>query len=115
MREAKMCVFAAMMLISLPLYAQWDLGGILNVGITSISIDPPGQPDYSNKLGFGIGAIVDRRLTKTIDLHAEPMYLQKGAKIKSRTPLPPRLSDAEKAAHEAFLDELGDRSLWRRG
>ncbi len=32
-----------------------------------------------------------------------------------RTPLPPRLSDAEKEAHEAFLDELGDRPLWRRG
>jgi DNA polymerase-3 subunit epsilon len=29
-------------------------------------------------------------------------------------PLPPRLSDAERAAHEAFVDTLGEDALWRR-
>ena len=29
-------------------------------------------------------------------------------------PLPPRLSDAERTAHEAFVAALGDRALWRR-
>ncbi len=32
-----------------------------------------------------------------------------------QNPLRSRLSDAEKAAHEAFLDQLGDQALWRRG
>ncbi|MDK3017850.1 DNA polymerase III subunit epsilon [Pseudodonghicola flavimaris] len=29
--------------------------------------------------------------------------------------LPPRITAAEQAAHEAFLDKLGDSPLWRRG
>lgn len=29
-------------------------------------------------------------------------------------PLPERLTDAEKAAHQAFVDQMGDNSLWRR-
>jgi DNA polymerase-3 subunit epsilon len=29
-------------------------------------------------------------------------------------PLSPRLTEAERQAHEAFLDRLGERSLWRR-
>lgn len=29
-------------------------------------------------------------------------------------PLPPRLSDSEKAAHAAFVDELGEGAIWRR-
>lgn len=31
------------------------------------------------------------------------------------TPLPGRISATEQAAHEAFLDKLGDNALWRRG
>ena len=30
------------------------------------------------------------------------------------TPLPPRLTEAESAAHEAFLAKLGDASIWKR-
>jgi DNA polymerase-3 subunit epsilon len=30
-------------------------------------------------------------------------------------PLPLRLSEAEKAAHEAFVDTLGNDPVWRRG
>jgi len=29
------------------------------------------------------------------------------------TPLGPRLTDAERAAHDAFIDQLGDGALWR--
>ncbi|MEM7190362.1 MAG: DNA polymerase III subunit epsilon [Pseudomonadota bacterium] len=29
-------------------------------------------------------------------------------------PLPPRLTEAEQAAHRAFIDELGDGALWRQ-
>ncbi len=30
-------------------------------------------------------------------------------------PLPPRLKAAERAAHDAFIDELGEGALWRKG
>ncbi len=30
------------------------------------------------------------------------------------TPLPPRLTSAERAAHDAFVETLGDDALWRR-
>ena len=30
------------------------------------------------------------------------------------TPLPSRLSDSEKAAHAAFVDQLGDAAVWKR-
>ena len=30
------------------------------------------------------------------------------------TPLPPRLSDAEKAAHAAFVEKLGENAIWNR-
>lgn len=30
------------------------------------------------------------------------------------TPLPPRLTEAESSAHEAFLAKLGDASIWKR-
>ncbi|MFP7569395.1 DNA polymerase III subunit epsilon [Marivita sp. S2033] len=30
------------------------------------------------------------------------------------TPLPPRLSDSEKAAHAAFVETLGESALWKR-
>lgn len=36
----------------------------------------------------------------------------KGTRARPR-PLPSRLTDAEKSAHDAFLDELGDECLWR--
>ncbi|MFD1341203.1 DNA polymerase III subunit epsilon [Litorisediminicola beolgyonensis] len=31
------------------------------------------------------------------------------------TPLPPRITDMEKAAHAAFVEKLGDAALWKRG
>ena len=34
---------------------------------------------------------------------------------KRPQPLPPRITEKEKAAHAAFVDALGDNALWRRG
>mgnify|MGYP001073675791 CR=1 FL=1 len=31
-----------------------------------------------------------------------------------RQPLPPRLSDAEKVAHDAFVEKLGENAIWKR-
>lgn len=65
-----------------PLYAQWNVGGLLNISNSTVSVDPnPSSEDYSGRFGFGIGAVLDRSLTGQYDLHLEPMYLQKGATI----------------------------------
>ncbi len=75
-------VFFAGLLVA-PLQAQWNIGGVIDFNLASISVDPePSTEDYSSRLGFGIGAVVDRPLSSRIDLHAEPMFLQKGGKIK---------------------------------
>ncbi|ETX15909.1 DNA polymerase III subunit epsilon [Roseivivax halodurans JCM 10272] len=34
---------------------------------------------------------------------------------KRPEPLPPRITETEKAAHAAFVDALGENALWRRG
>ena len=33
---------------------------------------------------------------------------------KRPTPLPPRLTDMEKAAHQSFVEKLGDTALWKK-
>ncbi|MEN8228808.1 MAG: porin family protein [Bacteroidota bacterium] len=70
------------MFLAIPLQAQWEIGGVIDINLASISVKPGSSTeDYSGRLGFGIGAVVDRQLTDQIDLHAEPMFLQKGGKI----------------------------------
>ncbi len=70
-------------LLVIPLQAQWEIGGVIDINLASISVDPePSSEEYSSRLGFGIGAVVDRPLSGQIDLHTEPMFLQKGAKIE---------------------------------
>lgn len=47
-----------------------------------MKVDPnPSSEDYSGRFGFGIGAVLDRPLTGQLELHAEPMFLQKGTTI----------------------------------
>ena len=76
-------VFLALFLV-IPLQAQWEFGGIIDLNIASINVSPGSSTeDYSSYLGFGIGAVVDRSLTGQIDLHVEPMFLQKGGKIET--------------------------------
>ncbi|KAA3612558.1 MAG: PorT family protein [Calditrichaeota bacterium] len=71
------------MLFVVPLHAQWTLGGAIDINIASINVDPePSSEEYSSRLGFGFGAVVDRPLSGQFDFHAEPMFLQKGGVIK---------------------------------
>jgi opacity protein-like surface antigen len=67
----------------IPLQAQWEVGGLIGLNIAGISV-PSGtsSEDYSSRVGFGIGAVVDRPLTEQIILHVEPMFLQKGGTVK---------------------------------
>jgi opacity protein-like surface antigen len=70
--------------IDLPATAQWELGGIIGLNFSGINVNPgSSNEEYGGRVGFGIGAVVDRQLNDVIDLHFEPMYLQKGGKIKT--------------------------------
>ncbi len=51
--------------------------------LTPTPSQTPGYGSRPNSNGFGIGAVVDWPLTDQIDLHAEPMLLQKGGKIET--------------------------------
>lgn len=65
-----------------PVQAQWNIGGLINIGNSTVNVDPnPDSEDYSGLFGFGIGAVLDRSLTGPLELHAEPMFLQKGTTI----------------------------------
>jgi len=71
--------------VTLPLNAQWNIGGVLDINRASITVDPkPSSEEYSSRLGIGLGVVLDRPLTGQIDLHTEPMVLQKGGKIEER-------------------------------
>jgi hypothetical protein len=84
MSYGKVAAFLGLCLLSLlPVKAQWEVGGLINFNLAGISVQPEiSSEDYSGRLGFGIGAVVDRALTDVITLHLEPMFLQKGATVK---------------------------------
>lgn len=85
MSPGKIVAFVCLCMLSLiPLKAQWEIGGLIGFNVAGISV-PSGtsSEDYSSKLGFGLGAVVDRLLTDQLILHLEPMYLQKGGTIKT--------------------------------
>lgn len=80
----KVVISCLTMALILPLYAQFDFGGLISFNLSSFSVNQgPNSEDYSSKLGFGVGAVVDWPLTGQFDLHAEPMFLQKGGKIET--------------------------------
>jgi len=81
----KVAALAIFTMLSLfPLQAQWEVGGLFGFNVASISVNPGSDSeDYSSRLGFGIGLVADRQLTDRIYLHAEPMFLQKGSKLKT--------------------------------
>lgn len=85
MREHKIVTFVFLtMFLIVPLQGQWEIGGLIDFNLSSFSVSTgSSSEDYSSYLGFGIGAVVDRQLTEQIDLHVEPMLLQKGGKIET--------------------------------
>jgi hypothetical protein len=85
MSFGKMVAFTGLLLLStLPLQSQWAVGGLIGFNVASISV-PTGtsSEDYSSRVGFGIGAVVDRPLTEHLIIHLEPMFLQKGAAVEN--------------------------------
>lgn len=83
MKVNSIIVAVILLLVAFPLHAQWSIGGVFDINLASISVDPePSTEQYSGRVGFGLGVVLDRSLSGQIDLHVEPMFLQKGAKIK---------------------------------
>ena len=66
-------ITAAMLFcFALPLQAQWQFGGVLDINLATVNVDPkPSSEDYSTRLVLGIGVVADRPLTDIIDLHAK--------------------------------------------
>ncbi len=46
---------------AMPLQAQWNIGGLLNIGSSTVNVDPnPNSEEYSSRFGFGLGMVLDR-------------------------------------------------------
>ncbi len=55
----------------------------------------------------------DFGLSEVVGAHADSAAHSSGP-TKRPTPLPPRLTDAERAAHAAFIETLGDKPIWKK-
>jgi opacity protein-like surface antigen len=81
-RILRFWVIAALLCWGATAEAQWSVGGVVGMNAASIKVTPEVSSEaYSGRAAFAIGAVVDRQLMDNLDLHMEPMYLQKGAKV----------------------------------
>ncbi|MCH8874863.1 outer membrane beta-barrel protein, partial [candidate division KSB1 bacterium] len=83
MKKMSILVGALFTLITvLPANAQVNLGVIGGLNLANLSVDPDDGVDISNRTAFGIGGILSFGVGETLALQLEPMFLQKGAKLK---------------------------------
>jgi hypothetical protein len=83
MNPEKAATFIFLVVLTVvPLKAQWDIGGVIDFNVAGISVNPPiASENFSSRFVPGIGAVANRQITDRIELHAEPMFLQKGARL----------------------------------
>ncbi len=83
MKKMIILVVALFTLIAvLPATAQVNFGVIGGLNLANLSVDPDAGVDISNRTAFGIGGILSFGVGETLALQLEPMFLQKGAKLK---------------------------------
>ncbi|MCH8019850.1 PorT family protein, partial [candidate division KSB1 bacterium] len=83
MKKMSILVGALFTLIAvLPATAQVNFGVIGGLNLANLSVDPDAGVDISNRTAFGIGGILSFGVGETLALQLEPMFLQKGAKLK---------------------------------
>jgi len=81
----KMIIFVGVLftlITVLPANAQVNFGVIGGLNLANLSVDPDQGVDISNRTAFGIGGILSFGVGETLALQLEPMFLQKGAKLK---------------------------------
>lgn len=68
----------------LPANAQINLGVLGGLNLAKINVDPPMEEiELSNRIGIGIGVVLDTSISKNFKLRVEPMYLQKGVEFET--------------------------------
>lgn len=83
MKQTLFITIVWFLLTALPLQAQWNIGGLLTIGSSTVNVDPnPSSENYSGRFGYGLGVVLDRQLYEQFELHTEPMFLQKGTTIE---------------------------------
>jgi hypothetical protein len=79
--------------------AQHRVGVMGGLNFTNLDADfDAAETDLSSRTLFGLGGVVDLRLSENISLHLEPMYLRKGAlatDVEDRIEFPITLSFLE--------------------
>ncbi|MCK5086227.1 MAG: PorT family protein [Melioribacteraceae bacterium] len=74
MKRFTYLVTAFFLTITMTVNAQWDLGVIGGLNISTLEADA----DISSQWNWGAGAVVDYYFTENIAVRVEPMYLIKG-------------------------------------
>lgn len=88
MKKLSMVAIALLALFTtIPAEAQLHIGLTGGLNLAKLNLDPEPAPDegeLSSYTGFGAGGVLDIRLSPTgnVFLHLQPMFLQKGSKIK---------------------------------
>ncbi|MFC1725483.1 porin family protein [candidate division KSB1 bacterium] len=77
MKKIICLITAALLMFSLPVYAQNRVGII--GGLNSSTFKTDDESVYESRTFIGIGGVLDLALNKQVFLRLEPMYLQKGA------------------------------------
>ena len=75
-------VFAVGLLLAVPSFAQIDIGVVGGLNIANLSGEEPDgdKIDFSSRMAFGAGVVIDIHLTKCLSFRLKPSYLQTGAK-----------------------------------
>ena len=83
----KMIVLLAILLtlcMVLPASPKMNIGVLGGLNLANTNVDPAMKGiELSNHIVFGIGGVLDYRLSKYFTLRLEPMYLQKGVKFET--------------------------------
>ncbi len=82
-RLSMVAIVLLALFIAIPVDAQHRIGFTGGLNLANVSVDPEETGiEYSNRTAFGGGGVLDLRLAENIALQLEPMFLQKGTKVK---------------------------------
>ena len=79
-------IFVLVFLLFQSAHAQFEIGPIGGLNRSGLSGDKPTNMTYTTLAGFGLGALIEMKLTEDVRFGFQPMYLQRGSKLAYMIP-----------------------------
>jgi len=79
-------IFVLVFLLFQSAHAQFEIGPIGGLNRSGLSGDKPKNMTYTTLSGFGLGALIEMKLTEDVRFGFQPMYLQRGSKLAYKIP-----------------------------